>query len=293
MAEARIEPRPRRFSLAIPRLDRTSWAGRYLRQPAAVVGLALGALILLVALFAGQIAPAPPKTAVAGALLAPSAEHPFGTDDLGRDTFSNVVFGARAALIVGLVTAGTSLVVGTLVGLTSGYFGGAADDVLMRITETFQLMPRFFLALLLITIFGGDIWFVALLLGLTFWPGTARILRAQVLSLRSREFVVAARSLGAQHGRVMLRHVLPNAIAPVVVSSATQIAGAILTEAGLSFLGLGDPTLVSWGQMLNDAQRFVRTAWWLFVFPGAALALTVLATTLIADGLNQALRSSR
>jgi peptide/nickel transport system permease protein len=249
-------------------------------------------VIVLVALFAGQIAPAPPKTAVAGPLLAPSAGHWFGTDDLGRDLFSNVVYGARAALIVGLVTAGASLLIGTFIGLLSGYAGGLTDDLLMRLTETFQLMPRFFLALLLITVFGGSIWFVALLLGLTFWPGTARVLRAQVLSLRGREFVLAARALGARHHQIMLRHILPNALAPVIVAAATQIAGAILTEAGLSFLGLGDPTQVSWGQMLNDAQRFIRTAWWLFLFPGAALALTVLATTLIADGLNQALRPS-
>lgn len=152
------------------------------------------------------------------------------------------------------------------------------------------LMPRFFLAPLLITVFGGSIWFVALMLGLTFWPATARMLRAQVLSLRHREFVLAARALGAGDGRIMVRHVLPNAPAPVVVTAATQVAVAILTEAGLSFLGLGDPTVVSWGQMLNDAQRFVRIAWWLFVFPGAALALTVLSTTLIADGLTEALR---
>lgn len=256
----------------------------------AMAGLTLAALVALAALFAPQITAAPPKTAVAEPLRAPTLAHPFGSDDLGRDTFSNVVYGARAALIVGMVTAGTSVVVGAAVGLLSGYFGGWTDDALMRVTETFQLVPRFFLLLLLITVFGGSIWFVALMLGLTFWPGTARLLRAQVLGLRGREFVLAARAVGATNGRIMLRHILPNALAVVVVSAASQVAGAILAEAGLSFLGLGDPTLVSWGQMLNDAQRFVRTAWWLFLFPGAALALTVLATTLIADGLTEALR---
>ena len=292
MTDAQTRRRAAQPLLLIPALARTNWFARYVRQPAALAGLALGIVIVLVAIFAGAIAPSKPKTAVADSLLAPSAGHWFGTDDLGRDVFSNVVFGTRAALIVGLLTAGTSLVVGTLVGLLSGYFGGYTDDALMRLTETFQLMPRFFLALMLITVFGGSIWLVALMLGLTFWPATARVLRAQVLSLRGREFVLAARSLGARHHRIMLRHVLPNALAPVVVSAATQISGAILTEAGLSFLGLGDPTVVSCGQMLNDAQRFVRIAWWLFVFPGAALALTVLATTLIADGLNQAMRPS-
>lgn len=276
----------------VPPAGRRGWLARYCRQPVALVGLALALLVAAVALFAGQLAPTPPKTAVGDALQAPSVAHPFGTDDLGRDVFSNVLYGARAALIVGLVTAGTSLVAGTIVGLVAGYAGELVDDGLMRLTETFQLLPRFFLALLLVSIFGGSVWFVALMLGLTFWPGTARVLRAQVLSLRGRDYVLAARALGAGSARIMLRHLLPNALAPVVVTAATQVAGAILTEAGLSFLGLGDPTQVSWGQMLNDAQRFIRVAWWVFVFPGAALALTVLAATMIADGLTDALRPS-
>ena len=274
----------------LPRLGYTHWAARYLRQPMAALGLALLALLVLVALFAPQLASSAPKTGSPDALLGPSGAHWFGTDDLGRDTFSNVVYGARAALLVGLVTAATSLVIGGTVGIVSGYFGGYIDDALMRLTETFQLIPRFFLALLVITVFGGDLWLVSVLLGVTFWPGTARVLRAQVLTLRTREFVAAARAVGAGHTRVMLRHILPNAMAPVIVIAATQVGGAIITEAGLSFLGLGDPALVTWGQMLNDAQRFLRSAWWLFVFPGAALTLTVLATTMIADGLNDAFR---
>lgn len=273
-----------------PRLGYTHWTARYLRQPMAVTGLLLLAGLVCVALFAPQIAPSPPKTGDSDPLLGPSGSHWFGTDDLGRDTFSNVVFGARAALLVGLVTAATSLAIGGTVGIVSGYFGGYVDDILMRITETFQLMPRFFLALLMITVFGSGLWLVSFVLGITFWPGTARVLRAQVLTLRNRDYVEAARSVGARDTRVMFRHILPNAFAPVIVIAATQVGGAILTEAGLSFLGLGDPTKVTWGQMLNDAQRFLRIAWWLFVFPGAALMVTVLATTMIADGLNEAFR---
>ena len=274
----------------LPRLDHSHWLSKYLRQPAAVAGLVLLALLVGFALLAGQIAPSPPKTGGPDSLLSPSLAHWFGTDDLGRDTLSNVVYGTRAALLVGLVTAATSLAIGGAVGIVSGYFGGYVDDILMRITETFQLMPRFFLALLMITVFGSGLWLVSLVLGVTFWPGTARLLRAQVLTLRGRDFVEAARALGAGDTRIMLRHILPNAFAPVMVIAATQVGGAILTEAGLSFLGLGDPTLVTWGQMLNDSQRFLRIAWWLFAFPGAALVLTVLATTMIADGLNEALR---
>jgi peptide/nickel transport system permease protein len=266
------------------------WIARYAQHPGALVGFAIGLAILLVAIFANVIAPANPKVTVADALLVPSSAHWFGTDDLGRDTFANVIHGTRVALMVGLVTALTSAIIGTLVGLASGFLGGFWDDALMRVTETFQMLPRFFLALLLISLFGSNIVWVALMLGMTFWPSTARLLRSQVLSLRSREFVIAARSIGVHESAIMFRHVLPNAFTPVVVSAARQIAGAILTEAGLSFLGLGDSTLVSWGQLLNNAQRFIRTAWWLFAFPGGALALTVLSTTLIADGLVAALR---
>jgi peptide/nickel transport system permease protein len=266
------------------------WFVRYARQPGALFGLALGITILFVAIFANVLAPINPKVTVADPLLPPSSTYWFGTDDLGRDTFANVVHGARVALMVGFVTALTSMCIGTIVGLVSGYVGGVWDDMLMRVTETFQMLPRFFLALLLISLFGSNILWVALMLGLTFWTGPARLLRSQVLSLKSREFVIAARAVGLHERTIMVRHVLPNAFAPVVVSAARQVAGAMLTEAGLSFLGLGDPTLVSWGQLLNHAQRFIRTAWWLFVFPGAALALTVLATTLIADGLVAALR---
>ncbi len=266
------------------------WFVRYARQPGAITGLVIGLAVLVIAIFANVIAPANPKVTVGDPLLPPSLTNWFGTDDLGRDTFANVVHGARVALMVGLVTAFTSALIGTFVGLVSGFLGGFWDDALMRVTETFQMLPRFFLALLLVSLFGSNTLWVALMLGMTFWPGTARLLRSQVLSLKSREFVIAARSVGVHESAIMFRHVLPNAFAPVVVSAARQIAGAILTEAGLSFLGLGDPTLVSWGQLLNNAQQFIRTAWWLFTFPGAALALTVLATTLIADGLVAALR---
>jgi peptide/nickel transport system permease protein len=248
-----------------------------------------GLLLVVTAVFAWQIAPYHPQISVGQALLPPSAAHWFGTDDLGRDTFSKVIHGARPALLVGLLTAATSLGIGVTMGMLAGYLGGWVDDILMRVAEAFQLLPRFFLILLLVTMFGGNLWLVAILLGVTFWPGTARILRSQVLTIRHREYVVAARSLGADARQIMLRHVLPNSILPVVVTVAAQISGAIITEAGLSFLGLGDPTWVTWGQMLNDAQRFMRTAWWLSVFPGLALALTVLITTTIADGVNDAL----
>lgn len=269
------------------------WVARFLRQPGGRVGAALGLALLVVAVCAEQIAPANPKLAVAGPLLPPSSAHWFGTDDLGRDVFSNVVYGSRVALYVGLVAAATSALIGTAVGLIAGYKGGPVDDLLMRLSEVFQLLPRFFLALLLVSLFGSEIGWVALLLGFTFWPTTARLLRSRVLSVREKEFVVAAQAIGATDLHIMFRQVLPNAVSPILINSARQIAGAILTEASLSFLGMGDPTLVSWGQMLNNAQRFIRVAWWLFVFPGAALVGAVLCTTLIADGLVDTLQPSR
>ena len=182
--------------------------------------------------------------------------------------------------------------IGTPVGLLSGHLGGRRDDRLMRLTETVQMLLRFFLALLLVSLLDSDILWIARLLGLTFWPSTARLLRSQALSVRNREHVLAARAIGAPERVIMLRRVLPLAFTPVIISAAQQMADAILTEASLSFLGLGDPTMASWGQLPSNAQRFIRTAWRLFVFPGAALALTVLATTLAADGLAAVLQPS-
>jgi peptide/nickel transport system permease protein len=199
------------------------------------------------------------------------------------------VNGARVSLVVGLIAASTAGLLGTLIGLTAGYYGRIVDDALMRLTEVVQVAPRFFLAVLVAALFGPSLWYLALLLGLTFWPVTARLLRAQVLSLREREYVLAARLAGASDRRILLRHVLPNVMALVVITAALQVGTAILVEASLSFLGLGDPSLISWGYMLNNAQRFLRTAWWMSVGPGTALALTVLGANLLADGLQAAL----
>lgn len=209
-----LAPRPRLRARPAPR----GWGARLLSQPEALAGLALTSAFVLLAVGSWQFAPFDPKVAVARPLLAPSPVHWFGTDDLGRDVLSNVVHGTRASLLVGTITTLTSFVIGTAAGLSAGYFGGLVDDAIMRLAEAFQLLPRFFLALLLVAFFGSSIWLLALVLGLTFWPSTARLLRAQVLSLRQRDFVLAARALGARDRRVMLRHVLPNALAPVLGS---------------------------------------------------------------------------
>ena len=274
------------------RASRGGWA-RYRHQSPALTGLLLLAGIVVVALLAGVIAPGDPFRRAGSPLQPPSLRHWFGTDDLGRDVFAGVVHGSRPSLLVGLMAALTSALVGTLVGSVAGYVGRGVDDVLMRLAEMVQVVPRFFLALIVAALFGPSITVIALLLGLTFWPATARLLRAQVLSLRTRDFVLAARSLGVPERRILVRHVLPNAMSVVVVSTSLQIGSAILVEVGLSFLGLGDRSVVSWGNMLNLAQPLIRIAWWTAVFPGLAITLTAMAANLVGDGLNAALDPRR
>ena len=261
---------------------------RFLRQPTAVIGLALLLAVASVALLAPWLAPGDPLIGAGLPLQPPSTDHWLGTDDLGRDILVQLLHGARVSLFVGLAVAVIATLVGTLVGALSGFFGRWVDDGLMRLTEFVLVLPRFFLAIIVTTFFGGSLLNIVLLLGLTFWPSTARLLRAQILSLREREFVVAARAVGATESAILTRQVLPNAMPPVLVNASLQVGGAILIEAGLSFLGLGDRSQVSWGYMLNSAQPFILIAWWMSIFPGLALLLTVIAVNLVADGLNEA-----
>lgn len=261
---------------------------RFRRQPAAIVGALMLVVLVSMALGANQLTSRDPFATSNDVLQPPSAAHLLGTDDLGRDLLSGVVHGARISLLVGLVSAVTATVIGVAIGGLAGYAGGLVDDGLMRITELFQVIPRFFLALIVVAVLGSNVWLIVLLLGLTYWPGTARLLRAQVLTLRTRDYVLAARAVGMRESRILLRHVLPGALPPIITQAALHVGGAILIEAGLSFLGLGDRNVVSWGALLNDAQQFVRVAWWMSAFPGLAITVTVLSTNLIADGLNEA-----
>jgi peptide/nickel transport system permease protein len=260
-----------------------------LRRPAMLLGLGLLLAVAVMALLAGVVMPGDPLRAAGPPLTAPSARYPLGTDDLGRDMWAMVLHGSRTSLLVGLAVALVSAVLGIAIGGVAGYYGDLVDDVLMRFTELVQVVPRFFLVLVAAALFGPSLWLTTGLLGLTFWPGVARLLRAQVLSVREREFVLAARAIGAATPHIIWRHVLPNALPVVVAVAALQVGTAILVEAALSFLGLGDRTLLSWGYLLNGAQPFLRVAWWMSVFPGAAIALTVLAVNLVANGLNDAL----
>ena len=251
----------------------------------AIVGLTLTTLAVGLAIFGGSLAPFDPFATRFTALQAPSPAHWLGTDDLGRDTFSGVLAGARASLFVGIATAAVAGLLGTAVGAVAGFYGGPVDDALMRLTELVQIVPRFFLAILVAAIFGPSLAFLTLLLALTFWPTTARLVRSQILTLRQREWVVAARAVGLGEIRILVRHVIPHALGLIIVTAALQIGAAILVEASLSFLGLGDRSVISWGYMLNNAQPFLRVAWWLSFFPGLALVLTVLGTNLVGDAL--------
>jgi peptide/nickel transport system permease protein len=239
---------------------------------------------------AERLAPADPFLSVALPLLPPSAAYPMGTDDLGRDLLAGVLHGARtAALVVGMVTL---LAAGIRVsmGACSGYRGGVLDHVLMRVTEFVQVVPRFFLAVVVMALCGPGLDRLILLLGFTSWPAIARVVRAETLSLKHRDFVEAARSLGASVPRILYRHVLPHALPPTVVVISFHAASVLLLEAGLAFLGLGDPTRMSWGYLANNAQRFLRVAWWLAAFPGAAIVLAILGLNFLGDALNDLLR---
>lgn len=269
------------------RVRRGLWP-RFRAQPVALTGLVILVGLVLVALGAEQIAPYSPFALSDEVLRPPSTTHWMGTDDLGRDLFSGVVHGTRVSLFVGLGSVLIATVIGVGIGAVAGYSGGWADDLLMRFTELFQVMPRFFLALIVVALFGNSIWLIVLLLGLTYWTGTARLMRSQVLTLRARDYVLAARAIGLSESRILRREILPNAMPPIITQAALFVGGAILIEAGLGFLGLSDPSVISWGAILNDAQRFVRTAWWLSLFPGMAITLTVLALNVATDGLNEA-----
>jgi peptide/nickel transport system permease protein len=275
------------------RPTRSGFWARFRREPGALLGLSLTLLLVLTAFGAEYLAPGDPFSTSREVLQAPSRSHPFGTDDLGRDLFRAVIHGTRVSLLIGLVTAASAAILGLVVGGIAGYSGGLLDDLLMRLAELFQVIPRFFLALIVVALLGSSIWLIVLLLSLTYWPSTARLVRAQVLSLREREYVLAVRAMGARNSRILLRHVLPGTLPPVLVQAALLVGGAILVEAGLSFLGLGDRDVVSWGLLLNDAQQFVRQAWWMSAFPGAAITLTVLGLNLLADGLNEAAQPRR
>jgi peptide/nickel transport system permease protein len=222
--------------------------------------------------------------------MPPSAEHWFGTDELGRDVFTRMIYGARISLKVGFVAVGIAVIIGTAIGLLAGYYGGLTDSLMMRGVDIMLCFPTFFLILAVIAMLEPSIWYIMAIIGLTGWMGVARLVRAEVLSLRERDFVQAARALGASDLRIICNHILPNALSPVLVAATLGVAGAILTESALSFLGIGvQPPTPSWGNMLTSGKDYLEFAWWLSLFPGLAILVTVVAYNLLGEGIRDAL----
>lgn len=263
---------------------------RLLRRPATWFAIVCLLLILALAIAAPWVTHTDPLDGGMDALLPPlSPGHWLGTDDLGRDIWTRVVFGTRISLLVGVASAALAVAIGVLVGALAGYFGGWLDTALMRVAEFFQTLPRFVLALIVIALFGASVTKMILVIAVLSWPQLARVVRATVASLNQSQFVDAARVAGMGSGAIIAREILPNVAAPIIVIGSLDIAAAILIEASLSFFGLGDPNQVSWGAMLNDAQQYLRSAWWMSAFPGLGIALTVLSFNLLGDALNDAL----
>jgi len=264
---------------------------QFRRNQLALAGGVVVLVLALAAVLAPLLAPYDPAAYdVKQILLPPSPAHWFGTDQIGRDVFSRMLYGARISMAVGFVSVGIAVLVGTLIGTVAAFYGGRLDELLMRFVDLMLNFPRLFLLLTLIALLRPSIWVIMAVIGFTGWMGLARLVRGEILSLKEREFVQSARALGARDRRIMFRHILPNALVPLLVSATLGVAGAILAESGLSFLGLGvQPPTPSWGNILIDGKANIEIAWWLSVFPGMAILVTVLAYNLLGEGLRDAL----
>ncbi len=293
------------------RLTRYYWE-RTRRHRLAVFGLAFIGLLIVVALIGPFFTPDPTRVNFQEKNMPPlgftieqsvynletdefvvtetsgTGQHPLGTDSKGRDMLAMLVSGARVSLQVGMLATLIAILIGTVMGVTSAYLGGWADNALMRFTDIMMTFPFFLLLVFIIFIFGPSLVFIILAIGLTGWTGTARLVRSETLSLRTREFIMASKSLGASDARIIFRHLIPNVISSVIVIATLSVPGVILAEAALSFIGLGDPTVTSWGMILNAGQQSLDTAWWVAVEPGFMLFLTVLAFNFLGDGIRDA-----
>ena len=263
---------------------------RFARNKGALIGAAVLALVVALALLAPFLFPEDPWD-IAGPPFRRPGEMGFllGTDTLGRDVAAGIAHGARVTLLLSLVSTAVALSIGVVLGAIAGYHGGWVDDLVMRFTEFFQTIPNFILLVVLVAIFTPSITSIVVAIGIVSWPPLARIVRGEFLTLRSREFVQAAEVLGQGNGRIIFGEILPNALSPVIVSASLMVATAVLLESALSFLGLGDPNLMSWGYMIGASRTVIRQAWWISFFPGVAIALTVLALNLVGEGLSDAL----
>ncbi len=260
-----------------------------LKNKLAFAGGVILLLLAIVAVCAPWIASHDPlQVNLPDALLPPSAAYPFGTDQLGRDVLSRLMYGARISLLIGFIAVGIEVMVGMVIGAVAGFYGGWVDACLMRFVDTMLAIPTIFLLLAIIALIGPSIHLIMVVIGLTGWMGVARLVRAEILSLKEREFVLAARVLGASSWRLVTKHLLPNAMAPVLVSATLGVGGAILAESALSYLGLGvQPPMPSWGNILNEGRIALGVAWWLTLSPGLCILFTVLAFNLLGEGIRQ------
>lgn len=262
---------------------------KYSENRSALVGAALVLLLLAVSLAAPLLTSYAPLALGSMPSQPPGLAHPMGTDDLGRDVFSQFLYGGRTSFLVGVVAAAISTTLGVLLGALSGYWGGRVDDIIQRVTEMFSIIPRYFLAMVTVAILGNSLLNVMIVIGVLSWPATTKLTRAEFATLKTRAFVDAARMTGASSWSIIFSEILPNAMPPIVVQTILTISAAVLLEATLSFLGLGDPNIVSWGLMLHKAQSFLTQAPWMAIFPGLGISLFILGLNLMGDGLNQAL----
>ena len=261
----------------------------FLKDPQSIIGLCILTVMLVLAIFAPVICPGNPIFSVGVPLQATGQDFLLGTDYLGRDVWAMLVWGSRVSIIFAFGASVLSLLVGIVLGALSGYIGGWLDDLMCRVFELFYIIPRTFLVILMVAFFGSSISLMVIIVGLTIWPSNAKIMRAQVLTLKRRGYVQAADVAGGTKLSILFRHIVPNGMGPVLSNSVLQMAQAVLTEASLSFLGLGDPNQASWGLILNAGQRNISTAPWLVIAPGIALALLLLAFNLIGTALHRTL----
>jgi len=264
---------------------------RFLRNKLSVIGALIIVALFIIAVFAPIISPYDPTSIdVYNVLSPPSKEHILGTDELGRDLLSRIIWGSRVSLKVGFIAVGIAIVIGVFIGSIAGFYGGKIDGILMRFVDVMLAFPTFFLILAVISVLEPNIYTIMVVIGITGWMDVARLVRAEFFTLKERDFVYAAKALGVSNLRLMFRHILPNALSPVFVAATFGIAGAILTESGLSFLGLGiQPPEPSWGNILTPGKDNIEVAWWLSLFPGLAILITVLSYNLVGEGLRDAL----
>jgi len=269
---------------------RTFWR-RYRRNRSAILGLGLFALVVFTAIFGALFYPTDPWAPLTRPFLWPGERSgsPLGSDSMGRDVLAGLIHGASVSLLIGLAATAAAVGIGTTIGAIAGYFRGRTEYVLMRLTEVFQTIPNFIFVLVLVAIFRPSIRTIVVAIAIVSWPAIARLVRAECLSLREREFIQSCVAIGMSESRIMWTQILPNCLAPVIIVASILVATAILVEAGLAFLGLSDPNVMTWGKMIGDGRDSLRTAWYLSAIPGVAILVTVLGLSLVGEGLNDAL----